>query len=183
MRVKKMSGKNRFLAGLLAVVMIVSMLPASVFAADNKLTAALAEAKAYTDALTINNSSNDPATVVSNFGTHFTWDHEKRENSQNYLFDWSYYNGVVFEGIEYLYEVTGDETYKDYVVEYMSSMITSNGGWATCSNNSSKQCAGYNSTHGADCYKTASLLLDAYEMTGDKRYLTMAATLYAAMVR
>ena len=61
----------------------------------------------------------------------------------------------------------------------MSSMINSNGTWATCSNNSSKQCAGYNSTHGADCYKTASLLLDCYEMTGDSRYLTMAATLYA----
>ena len=147
--------------------------------ADATLTASLEETKTYIDALTINNSSNDPETVVKNFGTHFTWDNEKRESSKSYLFDWSYYNGVVFEGLEYVYEVTGDATYKDYVVEYISSLIDANGNWATCTNNSSKVCAGYNSTHGADCYKTASLLLDTYEMTGDSRYLTMAATLYA----
>jgi len=139
---------------------------------------ALDKAKAYIDALTINNTSNDPATVVQKFGTHFTWDNEKRENSKSYLFEWSYYNGVVFEGLEYLYEATGDEVYKNYVMEYLSSMITSSGGWAKC-NGSSKESAGYSSTHGADCYKTASLLLDAYAMSGDKRYLTIAETLYA----
>ena len=173
------SGK-RILSLLLAVVMVISMIPVHAHAAeaDATLTASLAKAKSYIDGITINNSSNDPATVVKNFKTHFTWDNEKRENSKSYLFDWSYYNGVVFEGIEYLYEVTGESVYRDYVVEYMSSMITSAGGWATCSNNSSKQAAGYNSTHGADCYKTASLLMDCYQMTGDSRYLTMAKTLY-----
>ena len=172
---------NRILSLLLAVIMVVNLIPMHAHAAevDENLTAALSKAKTYTDGITVNNSSNDPATVVKNFKTHFTWDNEKRENSKSYLFDWSYYNGVVFEGIEYLYEVTGNTAYKDYVVEYMSSLIASNGTWATCSNNSSKQCAGYNSTHGADCYKTASLLLDAYQMTGDNRYLTMANTLYA----
>ena len=146
---------------------------------DNTLETSLEEAKTYIDALTLNNSSNDPETIVKNFGKHFTWDNEKRESSKPYLFDWSYYNGVVFEGLEYVYEVTGEDVYKDYVIEYMSSLIASNGTWAACTNNSSKTCAGYDSTHGADCYKTASLLLDAYEMTGDSRYLTMAATLYA----
>jgi hypothetical protein len=86
-------------------------------AKEDTLKAALAEAKAYIDALTINSSANDPATVVGNFGKHFTWDNEKRENSKSYLFDWSYYNGVVFEGLEYVYEVTGEEVYKDYVIE------------------------------------------------------------------
>ena len=172
---------TRLCAGVLALVMVFCMLPVSAFAAtaDATLTASLAEAKSYIDGITINNSSNDPATVVKNFKTHFTWDNEKRENSKSYLFDWSYYNGVVFEGIEYVYEVTGETVYADYVIEYMSSLINANGGWATCSNNASKQCAGYNATHGADCYKTASLLLDSYQMTGDSRYLTMAATLYA----
>ena len=172
---------KRILSMLLAVILVVGLMPVYGHAAeaDAALNASLAKAKSYIDGITINNSSNDPATVVKNFKTHFTWDNEKRENSKSYLFDWSYYNGVVFEGIEYVYEVTGESVYKDYVVEYMSSLITASGGWATCSNNASKQCAGYNSTHGADCYKTASLLLDAYEMTGDNRYLTMAATLYA----
>jgi len=167
----------------MTLCMLVGIMPMWLFvsAADveDALEAALEEALAYTDAITINNSSNDPATVVKNFNTHFTWDNEKRESSKSYLFDWSYYNGVVFEGIEYLYEVTGDTKYRDYVVEYMSSLIAENGTWAKCTNNTSKECAGYNSTHGADCYKTASLLLDTYEMTGDSRYLTMAATLYA----
>ena len=174
---------KRILSMLLICIMLFSLMPTGVFAAeaDATLTASLNEAKTYTNAITINNSSNDPTTVVKTFKKHFTWDNEKRENSKSYLFDWSYYNGVVFEGIEYLYEVTGEEAYKDYVVEYMSSLINSNGTWATCTNSgyTSKQCAGYNATHGADCYKTASLLLDTYEMTGDSRYLTMAKTLYA----
>ena len=143
-----------------------------------QLKAALDEAKAFIDGLTINNPSNDPATVVSNFGTHFTWDNEKREGKKDYLYDWSYYNGVVFEGLEYVYEVTNESVYKDYVVEYMSSLIDANGEWTVCSN-SAKTCAGYDPNHGADCYKTASLLLDAYEMTGDSRYLTRAGKLYA----
>jgi len=179
---KKFAFIKRILSAVMAIVTSVSMLPAIVHGADTDtaLNASLAEAKSYIDGITVNNSSNDPATVVKTFKKHFTWDNEKRENSKSYLFDWSYYNGVVFEGIEYLYEVTGSTTYKDYVVEYMSSLINANGTWATCTNSgyTSKQCAGYNSTHGADCYKTASLLLDTYEMTGDSRYLTMAATLY-----
>ena len=111
-----MKEMKKILAFFLCFVMVLGFVPASAFAAyaDEAETAAetqtntalynaLAEAKSFIDALTINNSSNDPATVVSNFGTHFTWDNEKRENSKSYLFDWSYYNGVVFEGLEYLY--------------------------------------------------------------------------------
>ena len=183
---KKNGGINmklskRILAFVLALMMVIGIVPVNAFAAqaDATLTASQTKAKAYNDGITINSSSNDPATVVKNFKTHFTWDNEKRENSKSYLFDWSYYNGVVFEGIEYVYEVTGETVYKDYVVEYMSNLITASGGWASCSNNSSKKAAGYDASHGADCYKTASLLLDSYQMTGDQRYLTMAATLYA----
>ena len=162
---------------MLVLFVVIGLMPISAMAVveDSNLEKALS----FIDGITVDNSSNDPSTVVSKFGTHFTWDNEKREEGKSYLFDWSYYNGVVFEGIEYLYEVTKDEKYADYVIEYMSSLIAEDGTWATCSNNSSKECAGYNSTHGADCYKTASLLLDAYEMTDDERYLTMAATLYA----
>ena len=175
---------KKALALFLALCMMLTSLPLTANATgatdtSDTLQTALAEAKTYIDALTINNSANDPAKVVKNFGTHFTWDNEKRENSKPYLYDWSYYNGVVFEGLEYVYEVTDEEAYKDYVVEYMSSLIEAGGTWSVCANNDSKQCAGYESTHGADCYKTASLLLDTYKMTGDSRYLTMAATLYA----
>ena len=174
-----MEKMKRIVSLLLCAVMVIGFLPVSVFAAgsDAALTASLNEAKEYIHSITLNNASNDPEKVVKNFGTHFTWDNEKRESSKTYLYDWSYYNGVVFEGIEYLYEVTEDDRYKNYVMEYMSSLIDSDGNWAKCTNNSSKECAGYNANHGADCYKTASLLLDAYEMSGDSRYLTMAKTL------
>lgn len=182
MRELKKASK-KIISFLLAMCMIIGLMPMNSYAASetetSSLDAALEEAKTYIDALTINNSANDPKTVVSNFGTHFTWDNEKRESGESYLYDWSYYNGVVFEGLEYVYEVTEEEVYADYVKEYMSSLIASNGTWAKCTNNSSKECAGYNSTHGADCYKTASLLLDLYERTNDSRYLTMAKTLYA----
>ena len=179
-----MERMKRIVSLLLCAVMVIGFLPVSVFAAesDAALTASLNEAKEYIHSITLNNASNnDPATVVKNFGTHFTWDNEKRENTQKYLYDWSYYNGVVFEGIEYLYELTGEDKYKNYVIEYMSSLIASDGTWAKCTNKgyTSKECAGYNANHGADCYKTASLLLDAYEMSGDSRYLTMAETLNA----
>ena len=91
---------KRMLSLLLAFVMLVGMIPTHVHAAeaDATLTASLQKAKNYIDGITINNSSNEPNTVVKNFKTHFTWDNEKRENSKSYLFDWSYYNGVVFQG-------------------------------------------------------------------------------------
>ena len=149
-----MSGRSasvRVLSFLLAFIMLVGLVPPGVLQAraettDAELTAALEEAKAYIDSITINSTANDPAKVVGNFGTHFTWDNEKREsNNKSYLYDWSYYNGVVFEGLEYVYEVTEESVYKDYVVEYMSTMINATGNWATCANNSSKQAAGSNS--------------------------------------
>ncbi len=166
-----MKKMNRILSALLVFVMLVGLLPAGVLRGkaaetDAELTAALDEAKNFIDGLTVNNSANDPATVVSTWGTQFSWDNEKREsNKKSYLFEWSYYNGVVFEGLDYVYDYTKDETYKNYVAEYLSSMIDGNTvTWKTCSNG--KSCAGYNSTHGVDCYKTASLLLDYgyYEM-------------------
>jgi len=174
---------KRILSLVLCCAMLVGIVPFNSFAfaaetEESGLTAALAEAKAYIDGITLENTANDPGTVVSNFGTHFTWDNEKRESSKSYLFDWSYYNGVVFEGLKYVFDVTGETPYRAYVLEYLSSMIAEDGTWAKCVNNTAKEAAGYNATHGADCYKTASLLLDAYAMTADQRYLTIAKVLY-----
>ena len=36
MRVKKSSGKNRFIAGLLTLIMVIGLLPAGVFATEEK---------------------------------------------------------------------------------------------------------------------------------------------------
>ena len=86
-----MKNVKRVLSLLLCLMMVITAVPmgavvdsVKAFAAetDATLTASLAEAKEYIDGITINNTSNDPATVVKNFGTHFTWDNEKRESSK-----------------------------------------------------------------------------------------------------
>lgn len=141
----------------------------------DELTEALDKAKKYIDTLTINNSINDPEAVVSTWGRFFTWDNEKRENGKPYLYEWSYYNGVVFEGLSDVYDVTGDKVYADYVMKYLNGMIESDGSWTQLEQG---QAAGYNKNHGLDCYKTASILLDYYDMTGDDRYLKKADELY-----
>ncbi len=170
-----MKKSKRFISAILVVFMLVSMLPVGMFAADgDTLETSLAKAQAYIDGLTVNNDANDPTTVVSNFGTQFSWDTEMREsNNKSYLFEWSYYNGVVFEGLDYVADATGDTKYSDYVEDYLAAMINGNtAAWKKCTNNSSKEAAGYNKSHGLDCYKTASMLLDY-------GYTAMAAQLYS----
>lgn len=143
------------------------------------LEEALENARVYIDDLTINSPVNAPGKVVSTWGRYFTWDNEKREDKKPYLYEWSYYNSVVFEGLDYIYDVTGDTMYSDYVTEYLSSMIESDGSWTQLANGPA---AGYNKEHGLDCYKTASLLLDYYDLTGEERYLTVADTLYQDLI-
>lgn len=180
-------GIKKMLVMVVIFCLVVSMMPSNTFVVLAETTksqttefdTAKAEAKEYIDNLTINNTSNEPSKVVSNWGTQFSWDNEKREtNNKEYLFEWSYYNGVVFEGLDYIYDATKNTDYSNYVTKYLSSMIDEEGNWTKCSNNSSKECAGYKSNHGADCYKSASLLMDYYNLTGDERYKTMAEKLY-----
>jgi len=143
------------------------------------LEAALEKAKNYIDAITVNSSVNNPQKVVSTWGRYFTWDNEKREDGKAYLYEWSYYNSVVFEGIDDIYDVTGEKIYADYVEEYLSNMIEPDGSWTMLEKGPA---AGYNKEHGLDCYKTASLLLDYYDITKDNRYLVKAQELYKDLI-
>lgn len=177
---------KKVIAVILVCIMIMPFTKLRAFMADDTAyNAAMSNARDYIDSLTVNNSKNVPSTVVSTYGTQFTWDNEKRESSnKSYLFEWSYYNGVVFEGLQYVYEATKDGKYLNYVFDYMSTMITSSGGWAKTTNNSSKDAAGYVDYHGADCYKTASLLMDlALKSDGtvdtNSKYYKMATKIYS----
>ncbi len=143
------------------------------------LEEALEKAKTYIDGITINSAVNDPDKVVSGWGKYFTWDNEKREDGKPYLYEWSYYNSVVFEGIDYVYDATGEKVYADYVEEYLSNMIEPDGSWTMLKEGPA---AGYNKEHGLDCYKTASLLLKYYDVTGDNRYLVKADELYKDLI-
>ncbi len=118
-----------------------------------------------------------PGEVVSDEGLFFTWDNEKRHPAEKpYLFDWSYYNGVVMEGLFDIYESNPEKNaaYLDYVKEYLDAMIeTGEDGGKTLNSK-----AGYVNYHGADCYKTAALLMRvaAEEDNGD--YMQVCGNLY-----
>ena len=130
------------------------------------LNASLASAQAYIDALTINSTVNVPQTVVPNTSLFFSWDNERRAPpAKPYLYEWSYYNGVVFEGSLYVHGATGTTAYRNYADAYLDAMVT---------NGALNSYAGYVSYHGLDCYKTASLLRDF----NNSEYNQVAATLY-----
>ncbi len=136
----------------------------------------MGRAKAYIDALTVDSAHNVPQRIVADEKQFFSWDNEKRTPSAKpYLFDWSYYNGVVMEGLYDIYEADPKKgsAYHDYVRAYLDSMIvTGKDGKSALSRN----LAGYVDHHGADCYKTAALM---ERMAGESgAYREITADLY-----
>lgn len=165
---------KRVLSIFLTVIMVCTViLPCTTKAeaAENSaVNAAIAEAEAYINVI-IPSEANVKKTT-STWGTQFSWDNEKRESAnKSYLFEWSYYNGVVFEGLDYIYQATGDTAFYNKTEAYLAAMINGSS-WKNCTNNSSKQAAGYVNYHGLDCYKSASMLLR-------HGYTSMARALYA----
>ena len=86
-----MKNVKRVLSLLLCLMMVITAVPmgavvdsvkafAAEVAADNTvdISAEKTEVDAFIKSLM---DANDPATVVKNFGTHLTWDNEKRESS------------------------------------------------------------------------------------------------------
>lgn len=128
------------------------------------------------DALTIRSTHNVPKEIVSDEHKFFSWDNEKRTPSvKPYLFDWSYYNGVVMEGLYDTYEARPDEgaEYKNYVLEYLNAMLVTDENGVHHLNRS---LAGYVDHHGADCYKTAALVMKAFDE--NPAYAEVMAELY-----
>lgn len=147
---------------------------------QERIREALEKTKNYVDGLTIHSKVNVPAEVVADELKFFTWDNEKRTPSGNdkpYLFDWSYYNGVVMEGLFDIYEADPENNgeYLDYVKEYLNAMIVTD---ETGHKSLNRRLAGYVDYHGADCYKTAALLIRVATLTGNQDYLQICADLY-----
>ena len=143
---------------------------------QNRIENAINKSKRYIDSLTIDSKVNRPKDIVSSPEKFFTWDNEKRNYLQfGLLFDWSYYTGVVMEGLYDIYEAdkTAGGKYLDYIEEYFDSLLgkDENGNWQLVFER-----AGYVDCHGADCYKTAALLC---RMAGMKEsYRAVAEMLY-----
>lgn len=141
------------------------------------IQASILKAKNYVDALTIRSTHNVPKEIVSDEHKFFSWDNEKRTPSvKPYLFDWSYYNGVVMEGLYDTYEARPDEgaEYKNYVLEYLNAMLVTDENGVHHLNRS---LAGYVDHHGADCYKTAALVMKAFDE--NPAYAEVMAELYS----
>lgn len=141
----------------------------------NRINAAVKKAKDYIDGLTINSKVNIPGEVLAAKDRFFTWDNEKRSPlSQTFLYDYSYYNGVVMEGLYDIYEAAPQEgkAYYDYVKEYLDGLMKQEGGTHILDFERS----GYVDCHGADCYKTAALF-ERFSQ-GEDAYAEITAQLY-----
>ncbi len=145
----------------------------------------LQKARAYIDALTVNSENNIPEKIVKNERLFFSWDNEYRSPLKyEYLFDWSYYNGVVMEGLYDIYMAAPENgrKYYDYVKSYLDAMITSDEAGKV---ELDKRLAGYVDYHGLDCYKTAALLMkitnghDVYMELADKLYRVVTDDAYS----
>lgn len=145
---------------------------------QERMDQAIRKSEAYIRSLTIDSADNLPAEIVADEKKFFTWDNEKRmPGDKPYLYDWSYYNGVVMEGLYDIYETNpeANSEYLDYVKEYLDAMIVSDGnGHKYLSPN----LAGYVDRHGADCYKTAALLARVGIAEHNVDYLQICADLY-----
>ena len=124
-------------------------------------------ARAFIDALTVDAPSADPKAIVEDEDRFFAWDNEHRsaKNGKAFLYDWSYYIGVVMEGLYYMYEAGQGERYREYVKRYLHAVET---------DGKLNRYAGYVPGHGLDCYKTASLLPFFYEEDEELRRLADA---------
>ena len=142
------------------------------------------KAKKYMEQLTICSEHNVPERIVADEHAFFTWDNELRTPSlKPYLFDWSYYNGVVMEGLLDIYETDKVKYVRlhDYVKEYLDAMITEDEkGHPVLDRNK----AGYVDHHGVDCYKSAMLLekmtdgKDVYAAIADDLYRDLTSDTY-----
>ncbi len=140
-----------------------------------KIAEALKKVRSYIDDLTINSKVNIPHVVIREQNKYFSWDNEKRNPlEQPYLFNWSYYNGVVMEGLYYIFQKnpTKEQNIYEYIKDYLDSMIMNDNGQNVLNSN----WAGYVDYHGVDCYKTASLLINMSD--GQDSYFKIATDLY-----
>ena len=135
---------------------------------------AMRRARAFIDALTVDAPDGDPKAIVEDDDRFFAWDNEHRspKTGKTFLFDWSYYIGVVMEGLYYMYEAGAGEKYRAYALRYLRAVET---------DGKLNRHAGYVPDHGVDCYKTASLL--PFFMDEDEELRALADALYGDLAR
>ena len=70
---------------------------------------AMLRARAFIDRLTVDAPDGDPKAIVEDENRFFAWDNEHRspKTGKTFLFDWSYYIGIVIGGAGSLPQSTG----------------------------------------------------------------------------
>ncbi len=141
-----------------------------------RVEAAVNRVTEYINRLTIESKENVPEKVLNSTELFFSWDNEKRApGRKDFLYDYSYYNGVVMEGLYDIYEAAPEKgkAYYDYVKAYLDGLMEQreDGGWQL-----NFERSGYVDCHGADCYKTAALF-ERFSK-GEDAYGEIADTLY-----
>ena len=77
---------------------------------QERVKAAVEKAGNYVDRLTIGSIENVPRKMVPSQHRFFTWDNEKRTPpNKTLLFNYSYFTGVVMEGVYDIYEANPEE--------------------------------------------------------------------------
>mgnify|MGYP000041932936 CR=1 FL=1 len=87
---------------------------------------AMLRARAFIDRLTVDAPDGDPKAIVEDENRFFAWDNEHRspKTGKTFLFDWSYYIGIVMEGLYYMYEAGAGTRYRDYAKRYLHAVET-----------------------------------------------------------
>ncbi len=143
---------------------------------SKRLADAVKKVDAWVNALTVDSKENVVKDILSDEEKFFTWDNEKRTPLKyELLFDYSYYNGVIMEGLYDVYESDCDkyQRYYDYIKEFLDGLMDKN---ADGRYELNYRRSGYIDSHGADCYKTAALFERFSD--GEDSYQDVCNTLY-----
>lgn len=137
---------------------------------ESNLKTAMDRARNFIDALTVDAPDSDPKAIVEDEDRFFAWDNEHRspKTGKDFLYDWSYYIGIVMEGLYAMSEAGAGERYREYAKRYLHAVET---------DGKLNRFAGYTPDHGVDCYKTASLV--TYFMDEDEELSRLADALYS----
>lgn len=121
---------------------------------------------AYVDQLIDNTPSYQPA-----------W------NAEGTKYKWNYIDGVFMNAIINLYKDTGEDKYKTFFLKYIDYYIDADGVFQKADATSTKAPASdAYSISELDSVCASKILFDAYQLSGDRRYLTALEYTYTTMM-
>jgi len=107
-------------------------------------------------------------------------------NKEGFKGRWNYIDGVFLNSIVNLYNQTNDEKYKNFFIKFINYFISENGTFIFIDKDSDTftedNAKGFKSGE-LDSVCESKILFDAYEMTGDSRYLIAIEYTYSQLMK